>query len=171
MNQTVEPAAVEPISIPVEGMTCASCVRRVETAAARVPGVAASSVNFATKKLTVEPGEGFSPEALVAAIGKIGYEVPQGAMQRALKDAGYMMPVADTHDSPSSALPGTFSPPAGRRTDTAPSRSDDPRVRGSSTDASHDHGDDHAHHGHSGPDTADRKSTRLNSSHYCAPRM
>src|SRR5690606_29478918 len=89
MNQTVKPATIEPISIPVEGMTCASCVRRVETAAAKVPGVATSSVNFATKKLTVEPGEGFSPEALAAAIGKIGYEVPQGAMQRALKDAGY----------------------------------------------------------------------------------
>src|SRR3546814_15204595 len=126
MNQTVEPAAVEPISIPVEGMTCASCVRRVETAAARVPGVATSSVNFATKKLTVEPGEGFSPEALAAAIGKIGYEVPQGAMQRALKDAGYVMPDAGTHNSPSSALPGTFSPPAGRRTDTA--RSEELRV-------------------------------------------
>ncbi|MCB5202788.1 heavy metal translocating P-type ATPase [Neorhizobium sp. T786] len=90
MNQTVKPAAIEPISIPVEGMTCASCVRRVETAAAKVPGVTASSVNFATRKLTIEPGEGFSPAALTAAIEKVGYEVPPDALQRALKDAGYV---------------------------------------------------------------------------------
>lgn len=80
MNETVRhPSAHthshEPVSIPVEGMTCASCVRRVETAAAKVPGVAASSVNFATKKLTVEPAEGFSAKTLGAAIKKIGYEV------------------------------------------------------------------------------------------------
>ena len=93
MSQTAKLPHIEPISIPVEGMTCASCVRRVETAAAKVPGVATSSVNFATKKLTVEPTEDFSPEALTAAIEKVGYEVPAGAMQRALKDAGYVVPV------------------------------------------------------------------------------
>ena len=97
MNQTVKLPHIEPISIPVEGMTCASCVRRVETAAAKVPGVATSSVNFATKKLTVEPTENFSPEALTAAIEKVGYEVPAGAMQRALRDAGYAAPAADPH--------------------------------------------------------------------------
>ncbi|HEX5935135.1 MAG TPA: cation transporter, partial [Pseudorhizobium sp.] len=101
MNETVRtPPSVEPISIPVEGMTCASCVRRVETAAAKVPGVAASSVNFATKKLTVEPAEGFSPEALTAAIEKVGYEVPAGAMQRAMRDAGYGAPDASAHADP-----------------------------------------------------------------------
>jgi Cu+-exporting ATPase len=76
MNETVKtniPAA--PISVSVEGMTCASCVRRVEVAAGKVPGVAASSVNFATKKLTVEPGAGFSAKTLAAAVKKIGYEV------------------------------------------------------------------------------------------------
>ncbi len=101
MNETVRtPPSIEPISIPVEGMTCASCVRRVETVAAKVPGVAASSVNFATKKLTVAPGDGFSPEALTAAIEKVGYEVPAGAMQRALKDAGYAAPEASPHAGP-----------------------------------------------------------------------
>ncbi|TZG38691.1 copper-translocating P-type ATPase [Agrobacterium sp. B1(2019)] len=56
-------------------MTCASCVRRVETAAAKVPGVMSSSVNFATKKLTVEPAEGFSAKTLGAAIKKVGYDI------------------------------------------------------------------------------------------------
>ena len=95
MDQTIKARPnIEPITIPVEGMTCASCVRRVETAAAKVPGVGASSVNFATKKLSFEPGEGFSPEALTAAIEKVGYEVPPGAMQRAMRDAGYPSPAA-----------------------------------------------------------------------------
>ncbi len=62
------------ILLPVEGMTCASCVRRVEKAAAAVPGVAESSVNFASETLVLKPGPGFSAEALLAAIGKAGYE-------------------------------------------------------------------------------------------------
>jgi len=78
----------EPLTIPVEGMTCASCVRRVETGAAKLPGVKTSAVNFATKKLTVETGEGFDPQALEKAIHKLGYEVPAGAMEHALREAG-----------------------------------------------------------------------------------
>lgn len=76
MNETIKTIThAEPISLSVEGMTCASCVRRVETAAARVPGVATSSVNFATKRLTVEPSQDFSAKTLAAAVRKIGYEV------------------------------------------------------------------------------------------------
>ncbi|WP_284776799.1 heavy metal translocating P-type ATPase [Agrobacterium sp. lyk4-40-TYG-31] len=81
MNETVKTTIpAEPISVSVEGMTCASCVRRVEVAAGKVPGVAASSVNFATKKLTVEPGDGFSAKTLAAAVRKIGYEVAPQTM-------------------------------------------------------------------------------------------
>ncbi|MFD1746568.1 heavy metal translocating P-type ATPase [Rhizobium helianthi] len=75
MNQIVKPDhSTEPLIIPVEGMSCASCVKRVENAAAKVPGVAASSVNFATESLSVEPGQGFSASALAEAIRKVGYE-------------------------------------------------------------------------------------------------
>nr|WP_306838381.1 heavy metal translocating P-type ATPase [Neorhizobium huautlense] len=69
-------------------MTCASCVRRVETGAARVAGVHKSTVNFATKKLTVETDDTFAPEALEKAIHKLGYEIPAGAMQAALREVG-----------------------------------------------------------------------------------
>ena len=41
------------LSLPITGMTCASCVRRVEKALARTPGVASASVNLATEKATV----------------------------------------------------------------------------------------------------------------------
>ncbi|TDX82374.1 Cu+-exporting ATPase [Neorhizobium sp. R1-B] len=83
----------EPFTIPVDGMTCASCVRRVENAAAKVPGVDSSAVNFATKKLTVQSSEGFSPDDLEKAIRKVGYEIPPGAMDHAMRDAG-MLPAA-----------------------------------------------------------------------------
>ncbi len=93
MEQTVKPIRkAEPLTIPVEGMTCASCVRRVENAAAKVPGVERSAVNFATKKLTVEAAEGFSPDDLEKAIRKVGYEIPAGAMQQALREAGMARP-------------------------------------------------------------------------------
>ncbi len=76
MNETIKTLTqAEPISLSVDGMTCASCVRRVETAAGKVPGVATSSVNFATRKLTVEAADGFSAKTLAAAVKKIGYEV------------------------------------------------------------------------------------------------
>ncbi len=65
---------LEPILLPVEGMTCASCVRRVEKAVAAVPGVEESAVNFATETLSVTPGAGFSAEALLEAIDRAGYE-------------------------------------------------------------------------------------------------
>ncbi|MGK9050205.1 heavy metal translocating P-type ATPase [Neorhizobium petrolearium] len=97
MNETVKPIRpAEPFTVPVEGMTCASCVRRVENAAAKVPGVDRSAVNFATKKLTVESAEGFSPEALEKAISKVGYEIPPAAMAHALREAG-MLPEAAEH--------------------------------------------------------------------------
>ena len=37
------PATVPPLSLPIEGMTCASCVARVEKALAKVPGVRAAA--------------------------------------------------------------------------------------------------------------------------------
>src|SRR3546814_21117037 len=65
------------LTLIVEGMSCASCVKRVEAVAARVPGLAASSVNLASEKMTVRPPEGFPPTALDEAVGKAGYGVPR----------------------------------------------------------------------------------------------
>jgi Cu+-exporting ATPase len=62
-------------SVPVDGMTCASCVRRVETAAAKLPGVESSAVNFATKKLTIQINDAFSAAELSRVIHKMGYEL------------------------------------------------------------------------------------------------
>ena len=63
------------IDLEVGGMTCASCVRRVETALSKVPGVAQASVNLATRQahVTLTP-EGADPQALVDAVEKRGYQ-------------------------------------------------------------------------------------------------
>jgi Cu+-exporting ATPase len=64
-------------AFPVEGMSCASCVARVEKALSRVEGVSGASVNLATKTATVmaDP-ERTGPERLISAIRDTGYEVP-----------------------------------------------------------------------------------------------
>ncbi|AYD00183.1 heavy metal translocating P-type ATPase [Neorhizobium sp. NCHU2750] len=109
----------EPLTIPVEGMHCASCVRRVETGAAKLPGITSSAVNFATKKLTVETGEGFDPEVLEKTIRKLGYEVPAGAMDHALREAGMVVdglgPESHTDGNTPSGLPA-ISPTRGEKT-------------------------------------------------------
>lgn len=84
LNQRSSRAA--PIEVPIEGMTCASCVKRVEKAAAAVPGVAKSAVNFATETLTVKPQEGFVAEKLLAAIHAAGYEAKPETIELEIED-------------------------------------------------------------------------------------
>src|SRR5207249_3562986 len=61
--------------LPIEGMTCASCVRRVEKALARVPGVTEASVNLATEKARVLADPSVTADQLTAAVEKAGYKV------------------------------------------------------------------------------------------------
>ncbi|RQP21992.1 heavy metal translocating P-type ATPase [Piscinibacter terrae] len=60
-------------TLKVEGMTCASCVARVEKALLKVPGVMQASVNLATEKATVQALSTVSDSALRTAIEKAGY--------------------------------------------------------------------------------------------------
>ena len=62
----------ETIELAVEGMTCASCVGRVEAALAAVPGVLSAEVNLATETARVR-AIGADPDQLVAAIEAAGY--------------------------------------------------------------------------------------------------
>ncbi len=64
------------ISLPVEGMTCASCVGRVERALRAVPGVTAATVNLATERVQITTSDGADRSRLVAAIEAAGYDVP-----------------------------------------------------------------------------------------------
>lgn len=68
-------------SFPVEGMTCASCVKRVEKTLAAVPGVKEATVNLATEAATVEAEPGVSIDALRAAVEKAGYDIPEQTVE------------------------------------------------------------------------------------------
>ncbi len=59
-------------TFPVEGMTCASCVRRVDRALKKVPGVSEASVNLALNEATVS-FEGATPERMAEALKGQGY--------------------------------------------------------------------------------------------------
>jgi len=70
----------EEIVLPITRMTCASCVRRVERALGKVPGVGAVAVNLATERATVDffPGTATVAE-LRAAVERAGYGLAQDA--------------------------------------------------------------------------------------------
>ena len=59
----------------VRGMTCASCVRRVERALGGVDGVAHASVNLATEQATVDFDPALDVTTLRAAVDRAGYEL------------------------------------------------------------------------------------------------
>jgi len=62
------------IDLPVTGMTCASCVRRVERALSKQEGVSGASVNFAAEKASVEYDPATTgPEAMIATLEGAGY--------------------------------------------------------------------------------------------------
>lgn len=63
------------IKLQVTGMTCASCVARVEKTLKAVPGVAAATVNLATEQASVSADAGVTADALAAAVRKAGYDV------------------------------------------------------------------------------------------------
>jgi P-type Cu+ transporter len=68
--------AVQQVDLPITGMTCASCVRRVEKALQKVPGVEAASVNLATEQATVsyDPAQA-SAAQIQSAVENAGYGI------------------------------------------------------------------------------------------------
>ncbi len=65
------------VSIAVAGMTCASCVGHVEKAIAKLPGVTRVSVNLATERADVTFAGAADAGAVVQAIERAGYQVPE----------------------------------------------------------------------------------------------
>jgi len=87
LSMSTEPVPAAPttpvaeIALPVTGMTCASCVNRVERFLKKADGVSGASVNLATSMATIQ----YAPEAtgvadLAAVISAAGYEVPAAAL-------------------------------------------------------------------------------------------
>jgi len=69
-------ARIEKVVLPIQGMTCASCVNRVEKALSSLKGVVHVNVNFATERASVEylPGE-VTLRDLKKVVQEAGYEV------------------------------------------------------------------------------------------------
>lgn len=61
------------LELSIDGMTCASCVGRVERALAKVPGVKSVSVNLANERAHLELLGQVDPQSLIAAVTKAGY--------------------------------------------------------------------------------------------------
>lgn len=75
------------VTLPIEGMTCASCVNRIERFLNRTDGVQEASVNLATERATIRFLPSVTGRAeLVGAIEAAGYEV-RGGLGGALADA------------------------------------------------------------------------------------
>ena len=81
---TPELHAFRHLSLPIEGMTCASCAGRVEQALARVAGVREASVNLATEEATVQADATVDPAALIAAVEQAGYASPRKRLSLAI---------------------------------------------------------------------------------------
>ena len=69
-----EHPARETVDLVVDGMTCASCVARVERVLKKTPGVSGASVNLATERARVEVDADVSVNTLLEVIGRAGYE-------------------------------------------------------------------------------------------------
>jgi Cu+-exporting ATPase len=86
MNTATTPSpTLNDVTLQVSGMSCASCVRRVEKALQAVPGVQAASVNLATEKASVKALRNVPVAALTAALDKAGY--PATALEAAAPPA------------------------------------------------------------------------------------
>lgn len=92
MNETAH--HISTLTLPVEGMTCASCVARVEKTLKKIDGVEIANVNLATEAvaLSFDP-EKTSLDVLAKAVEGAGYKLavpekfPQGASAEAVKSS------------------------------------------------------------------------------------
>ena len=69
----------------IEGMTCASCVRRVEKAIAATPGVASASVNLATERAEVAFSGKPDLGLVLAAVAGAGYQARSETIELTIK--------------------------------------------------------------------------------------
>ncbi|MEL4068599.1 heavy metal translocating P-type ATPase [Ochrobactrum sp. GPK 3] len=84
MNKPVDHESIS-FPVPVEGMSCASCVSSVEKAVSKVAGVDKVSVNLATERADVTFKGAPDLPAVIDAIRKAGYDVPSGSVDLAIE--------------------------------------------------------------------------------------
>jgi len=72
-------------SLPITGMTCASCVGRVERRLQSVEGVMSAHVNLAAERADIQAAEHVTRDALVDAIAGAGYGVPASEIELSIE--------------------------------------------------------------------------------------
>ncbi len=98
MTATLNPTLDTELDIGIDGMTCASCVSRVEKALSKVPGVSTATVNLATETARIH----FAPSEQIEA-----------KLRRAVRDAGYEPVAANAAiDAPNASPWAGFMPVA-----------------------------------------------------------
>ena len=122
MNATLSatPAvlAAQAWTLPIEGMTCASCVARVERSLRSVAGVTEASVNLATESATVQAAPGVALPALTAAVEKAGYTVGEKTFDLAVEGMTCASCVARVEKA-LKAVPGVLSAEVNLATESA----------------------------------------------------
>ncbi|MFC3914155.1 heavy metal translocating P-type ATPase [Pseudaeromonas sharmana] len=69
------------LQLPIQGMSCASCVSRLERLLARQPGVVQVSVNLASEQAQLQLTPGTTLRALISAVEQAGFQVPTQTWQ------------------------------------------------------------------------------------------
>ena len=90
MTSSTPPPPAATLDLGIGGMTCASCVTRVEKALRKVPGVTEATVNLATESARVQ----YAPSEQIEA-----------RLRRAVRDAGYEPRAADAAEQEGDASP------------------------------------------------------------------
>lgn len=91
--------AGERIDLPITGMTCAACARRIERKLRKVSGVRQAGVNFATSRATVEyDAQAVGVRELMGAVREVGYGTAETAhavfiVDDSARPAGSSVPV------------------------------------------------------------------------------
>jgi P-type Cu2+ transporter len=78
------------ITLVVEGVGCASCIRKIEDGLQRLPGILDARLNFTQRRVVVEWRDGeTNAERIVAAIEQIGYRAYPFAPERIAAEHNY----------------------------------------------------------------------------------
>ncbi|HKS27353.1 MAG TPA: heavy metal translocating P-type ATPase, partial [Pyrinomonadaceae bacterium] len=86
-NTSIDVKETERVDLPITGMTCAACARRIERKLSKSPGVASAGVNFATSRATVE----YDPKTtgivnLIEAVKAAGFDAAPPARADSIVD-------------------------------------------------------------------------------------
>src|SRR2546425_6845368 len=106
------------LSLPIEGMSCASCAAAVQEALRSAGGVANASVNYATGKSTVEYDDAQTDVAeLIKAVRAAGYDCGRASVTFTVEQLHYAPSVAPLEQA-LRGVPGVIRAAANQATET-----------------------------------------------------